>query len=139
VIDSFRIGSDSGWLKAQLETTTGYPGLSETYRDWTVSADCGEFQGSFLAVLTDTDVAAFFTGLVAALDSSDDGEDAIELGSGRGCAATVTVYRFGGLISHGIVTLTPKGDDPIPCLTMWLDIDPAGIRVEASRVLAGLS
>jgi len=139
VIDAFQLGSEAGRVTATLQDTPGYPGLSATYRDWTIQADCGEFRGEFLAVLTDEDLADFFRGLDTALGAADDGEYPVELGSGRGCAATVTLYRFKGLLSHGVVSLTPRGDDPIPCLTMWLDADPAAIRAEASRVLAGMA
>jgi hypothetical protein len=139
MIDSFRLGGESGLVTASRLETSGYPGLSATYRDWTVRADCGDFQGEFLAVLTDEDVAEFFRGLGAAVGATEDGEYPVELGSGRGCAATVTIYRFQGRLRHGVISLTPHGDDPIPCLTMWLDTDPAAIQAEASRVLAELS
>jgi hypothetical protein len=121
VIEEFQLGGESGRVTARLQNSAGYPGLSATYRDWKVSADCGDFRGEFLAVLT------------------EDGEYPVELGTGLGCAATVTLYRFKGLLSHGVVSLTPRGDDPIPCLTMWLEADPAAIQAEVSRVLNGLA
>ncbi len=137
MIEEFQLGGETGRVTASLQNSAGYPGLSATYRDWEVSADCGDFRGEFLAVLTDDDIAEFFRGLAAAVGATDDGEYPVELGTGRGCAATVTLYRFKGLLSHGVVSLTPRGDDPIPCLTMWLEADPAAIRAEASRVLSG--
>ncbi len=136
---SMRFGNDQVWLAAREEDTDGYPGLPE-YRDWTVSAECGEFRGEFTAVLTDHGVATFCRDLAAAVaDAVPDGEHTVMLGEGRGLAVTVVVYRRQGAFSHAIAELTPHGADPIPKLEMWLQLDPAATLAEAHRMLATVS
>jgi hypothetical protein len=130
----FRIGDEYGWIAGVRQERSGYPALPR-YRDWTVSTECGDFRGEYLAVLTDDDVVAFAEGLIAACDATGDGDHVVPLGADRGQAATITVYRRRGELSHAVAELTPHGTDPIPCLTLWLNLDPPTTRAEAARLL----
>jgi hypothetical protein len=135
---SFRVGDEHGWIAASVSNSEGYPGLPE-YLDWKIEAECGDFRGDFMMPLTNDDVAGFWAALVSAFDATADGEYRALLGEDRAQAAQITMYRQRGSFSHAVAELTPRGSDPIPQLTMWLQLDEAEVRSTAESVLGSLA